>query len=99
VDDLGLEPADRAAQLAVSPGVDGRPDRADQLGHQLDLQASGLGPLEEVAFGPLGGAGDQGDVVAVAMVQAVDRQEGIFLGPAEDQAGDDVDDAHQGSPA
>ena len=55
-------------------------------------------PVEEVPLGPFGRAGDQGHVVAVAMVQALDGQQGVLLGPADDQPRDDVDDPHGQTP-
>ena len=60
----GLSRRIDSAEPAIGPVVGPWSDRADQLGHDLDLQAAGLRPLEEVALGPFGGAGDQGDVVA-----------------------------------
>ena len=79
MDDLGLEPTDRPAQQEIGPRVGRRPDPADQLGHHLDLQPELLGAVEEVPLRPLGRAGDQRDVVAEAMVQAVDGEQRVLL--------------------
>ena len=91
----GFRRRNACAEQAVGPSVGPWPDGADQFGHDLDLQAQARGPLEEVPFGAFGRAGDEGHVVAVAVVQALDGQEGVLLGAAEDQAGDDVDDLHK----
>ena len=95
VDDLGPEPSELPPEPAVRPQVGQRADRTDQLGHQLDLEPASLGAVEEVPLGPLGRAGDQRDVVTMAMVQPVDSQERILLRPADDEPGDHVDNAHE----
>ena len=94
MDDLRPEPTEGRAELPIGLRVRRRPDGADEFGHQLDLHPLPLGPAEEVALGPLGRAGDERHVVAVAVVQALDREQRVLLRPAEDQAGDDVGDAH-----
>ncbi len=95
VDDFGLEASDRSAQFAVGFEVDPGPDRADEFGHHLDVQASRLGPGEQVPLGAFRRPGDQDHVVAVVVVQPVDGEQGVFLGTTKDQASDDVDDAHR----
>ncbi len=95
VDDLRPELAERPAQEPVGLRVDPRPDRPDQLGHHLDLQPEPLRPVEQVPLRPLGGTGDEGHIIAVAMVQTLDRQQGVLLRSAENQPRDDVYDAHR----
>ncbi len=56
VHDLGLEPSKGRPQPAVGLQVNDRPDRPDQLGKDLDLQAQLLRPVEQIAFGPFGRA-------------------------------------------
>jgi len=95
VDHLGPEATERFSELPVGFEIGPGPDRPDQFGHHLDVQAARLGPGEQVPLGAFRRAGDQDHVVAVVVMQPVDGEQGIFLGTTEDQASDDVDDAHR----
>ncbi len=93
VDDVGLpfvaEAADFGAGAPVVPGM----RIAHQVRREDDAVAAGAGAVHEGAFGAGAGAGEQCDVVA-ALAKALAGEEGVFLGSADDEAGDDVEDFH-----
>lgn len=93
VDDVGVELGEEFLELAegaeVVEGVDG----ASEEGNFEVAVGCGAGALDELALGAVGGAGDEGDVVA-AVVEAFAGEEGVFLGAADDEACDDVYDFH-----
>jgi hypothetical protein len=59
----------------------------------LDAVAVSLGALHQRALRADGRAGDERDVVA-EVVLALAGEQRVLLRPADDQARDDVDDAH-----
>ncbi len=95
VDDLGLKPANRLPQLPIGCPIRHRPDGPNQLGHHLDLEVLPPRPLEQVAFGSLRRPGDQRHVVSIAMMQALNREQGVFLSTTKNQSSDNMYNFHQ----
>src|SRR5207249_3126878 len=65
----------------------------EHLRHFDDAISAGMRPLHEGAFGPDRGASDERDVVP-ARVLALDGEQRVLLSATDDEAGDDVGDAH-----
>ena len=91
--DLAQEPHNVSVALPVAPGMNFAP----QLGNDPQVEPALAGPFDQAAFRPDGRAGDEHHVVLPEMVLVVDRQQRIFLGASENEAGDDVHDLHQNS--
>jgi hypothetical protein len=95
VDDVGAELAAELFDVEVGQGIVDGVGHADEVRGEDDLIATGPGTLHEGPFGAGGGAGEENDFVA-ALVEAFTGQEGVFLGAADDEARDDVEDFHEG---
>ena len=95
VDDVGLSGAQEEGEGAPGFEVEPRLDGANQGRKQREREVEGADHGFEGTFGAGGGARDQFDVEMVLVAEAARGGEGIFLGAADDEAGDDVDDAHQ----
>ena len=67
---------------------------ADQFGDDGQQAGDLGGGWFEGAFRSNGRTGDEFDVEPGFLAQTVDGGEGVFLGAAHDQPGDDVGDAH-----
>ena len=94
VHNLGLDLTKGRPQPPVGLQVDNGPDRPDELGKYHNLEAKLRGAIEQIPLRPFRRSGDQGDIVVIVMVQALDRQKRVLLGAADDQPGDDVNDPH-----
>ena len=81
-------------QSQVGEGIAERMDRPNEAG--LEAEQSGHGPRQgfEGALRSPGGAGDQLHLPIGDSPESQHRGEGVFLGPADDQAGDDMADPH-----
>ncbi|GJQ28827.1 MAG: hypothetical protein HBSAPP03_07110 [Phycisphaerae bacterium] len=91
VDDVGLEVADEAAELAERAEVAERRDCADEVGDEVGGDAAavvgeGVDAVEEGAFGAEDGPEGEVDVVPEAGLTFA-GEEGVLLRAAEDQAG------------
>ena len=93
MDDVGFGGGDEVFDCVVGGEVVVGVGAADEVGGDEDFVAGGLGAFHEGAFGAGAGAGEEGDVVAFG-VEAFTGEEGVFLGAADDEAGDDVEDFH-----
>ena len=94
MNDLRLKPSKGRAEATVRLQVDDGPDRPDQIRKQLNFEAQLRRAVEQIAFRPLGRAGDQRHIVMKMVVKTRDAQERILLGAADDQPRDDMDDSH-----
>ncbi len=77
----GFKPSERRAQAAVGFPVRPGPDGRTSSGTTSTSEFAARGEVEEIAFGPFGRAGDQGDFIVITMMQLVDRQQRILLAP------------------
>jgi hypothetical protein len=95
VDDVRAPVSQKAGEgapgLEVEPWVDGTDEGGDES--ERDRESAGVG--FEGAFGAGGGAGEEFEVEVVPVMEAAEGGDGIFLGAADDEPGDDMSDAHQ----
>lgn len=94
VDDVGAGGAQVAGEGDEGEGVEGGVNGADEGGKEGEEVRDGAGGGFEGAFGTAGGTGEEADIQAMAGSEAEDGGEGVFLGTADDEAGDEVKDAH-----
>ena len=95
VDDVRFLLAEDIFQPSQRQPVFQRVNRPDEFGHASeDFGRSGELRLQRT-FGSGGGSGKQINFEAGFLTQAKDGSHGVFLGPADDQPGDDVRDAHR----
>jgi hypothetical protein len=96
VDDVRAMGAEMAAEMEEGEEIGPRLDWADELGDG-DEAVGDLGELGfEGAFGAGGGAGEELDIPVRDLEEAEDGGDGIFLGTADDETGDDVGDSPGG---
>jgi hypothetical protein len=95
VDDVGAELSAELFDFEICEGIVKGMRCADEVGGKDDVVAGGAGTFHESAFGAGGGAGEEDDFVA-ALVETFAGEEGVFLGAADDEAGDNVEDFHEG---
>ena len=93
VDDVGRQGAEQFFELEIGFQVVEEVNLAAEPVSEDDLKAAVLGHLEEGSFGADGRAGDQRHLMAAGRQQAAGNQR-VFLRPAEDHPGYDVDDFH-----
>lgn len=92
VNDLRAKLGEQLAELSVGAPVVERRQPALHGGDDVDREAALSGPFEEAALGAGFGSDDQLDAVAVNAKLIFDVMEGVFLGPSDNQSGDDVSD-------
>ncbi len=99
VDDVVPAPLDQAVDLGQRDQVREGVNAASELGndHQVRRLARAR---EQVALRPLVDSRRQGHLEVGQSIEALDAQQGVLLGPADDQPGDQVQDPvgirHQG---
>src|SRR5260370_38688120 len=91
MDDVRAQLPEGRAKLLEGYEVRKRPDRADQLGQNHNLQAAPGCAVEEVALRAFGRSGNECDIVVIMVMQVLDGQQRVFLRATQDQPGDDVD--------
>ena len=92
VDDLRLDFAEQLQQAAIARPIAGRMDAALHLGDDPQVESAGPGPLFEASFRAESRPRDEDYLVSEPML-VLDVEQRVFLGSADDQAGDDVGDA------
>ncbi len=95
VDDIGSVRADEAREGDQGPEVGERLDGADEIGNDGEQTREGVDEGFEGAFGAGGGAADEPDGEIGFEAETQDGRDGVFLGAADDQSRDDMEDAHE----
>lgn len=69
-------------------------DRANQMGRAQQQTFPASNPALNRALRPVGGATDKLDLRGVMILKAENGIDRVFLSPANDEAGDDMNNAH-----